>query len=248
MEKAPAFQFYPSDFLSDENVVLMNNQEVGCYIKLLCFCWKQGSIPGDMAKIAKLCNEDENSMAQLWHSLKPCFIENGNDGRFYNKRLEKERKKQIEFKKERSESGYKGAVSRWGKKKKSKNSSAIAQPLREPMANHGPSSSSSSSIKNIYTSKFFENWWSEYPKKVGKKDCLKKWKSRRLDTIADTLIEDTKKRIKSKKWQDGFIPNPLTYINGDRWNDELEQQTQTKTPQQIEDEDLKIWQKNQGIQ
>ena len=36
MGNSPAFQFYPADFLSYENVMLMSNQEVGCYVKLMC--------------------------------------------------------------------------------------------------------------------------------------------------------------------------------------------------------------------
>jgi uncharacterized protein YdaU (DUF1376 family) len=136
--KAPAFQFYASDFISDENVVLMNNQEVGCYIKLLCFCWKQGSIPNDIDKIGKLCGENSSVMAQLWESIKPCFKENGH-GRLVNPRLEKEREKQKAFRKERSESGKKGAAKRW--KDKDLDSSATT----EPMANDSSSSSSSSS-------------------------------------------------------------------------------------------------------
>lgn len=38
--KSPAFQFYAAEFLADENVVLMTNQEVGCYIKLMAYCCK----------------------------------------------------------------------------------------------------------------------------------------------------------------------------------------------------------------
>lgn len=140
MEKPPAFQFYPSDFLSDENVVLMNNAEVGCYIKLLCFCWKQGSIPGDVVKLAKLCNEESDSMAQLWTAIKPCFQNGDIDGRLVHQRLKRERQKQDDFRQERSESGKKGADIRW---KKKKGGSGIAQPLPEPLAKNGSSSSSS---------------------------------------------------------------------------------------------------------
>ena len=93
MGKAPAFQFYPGDFLSDENVVLMNNQAVGCYIKLLCYNWKRGSVPADMPRLAKLCGETEASMAELWPSLEPCFNSNGH-GRLVNPRVEVERAKQ----------------------------------------------------------------------------------------------------------------------------------------------------------
>ena len=119
MKPPPAFQFYPSDFLSDENVVLMNNTEIGCYIKLLCFCWKQGSIPDDINKIAKLCNETEESMAQLWIAISSCFRNGDFDGRLIHPRLEKERQKQLKFSKERSESGMKGAEIRWKKQKDS---------------------------------------------------------------------------------------------------------------------------------
>ena len=142
MPKPPSFQFYPSDFLSDENVVLMNNAEVGCYIKLLCFCWKQGSIPDNIDRLARLCNEKYDVMAQLWLAIKPCFKNGDIEGRLIHQRLEKERQKQIEFRQERAESGRKGADIRW---KKKKNSSAMAKPMAKPMANH--SSSSSTSIK-----------------------------------------------------------------------------------------------------
>ncbi len=76
--------------------------------------------------------------------------------------------------------------------------------------------------EKIYRSNRFEEWWKVYPKKVGKKDCLKKWKARQLDGIADKLIGDVRRRIHTQKWKDGYIPNPATYINGDRWEDEVE--------------------------
>ena len=114
MNKPPAFQFYPSDFLSDENVVLMNNREVGCYVKLLCFCWKQGSIPGDIERIAQLCGETEDVMPELWRNIKPCFRSKGND-RLIHPRLDRERKKQKEWRKKSSAGGKKSAETRGAK-------------------------------------------------------------------------------------------------------------------------------------
>jgi len=67
----------------------------------------------------------------------------------------------------------------------------------------------------------FNDFWNMYPKKTGKKPCAIKWKLRKLDQIAEQIISDVEWRIKNdKKWLDGFIPNPLTYINQDRWEDE----------------------------
>lgn len=150
MNKSPAFQFYAADFLADENVVLMTNQEVGCYTKLMCYCWREGSIPNDITKIAKLCGENSSAMQELWVAISECFSNSKNDEkRLVHKRLENERLKQIEHKNERALSGKKGAEARWNKEKNGREL-AIAEPLAEPMADDAFSFSSSSttSINN----------------------------------------------------------------------------------------------------
>jgi len=106
----PAFQFYPSDFLSDENVVLMSNQEAGCYIKLLCYCWKEGTIPKDVGKLGKLCGETLQSMELMWPNIQPCFKLNGD--RYYHNRLDIERKKQSEWREKSSKGGKRSARTR----------------------------------------------------------------------------------------------------------------------------------------
>lgn len=68
----------------------------------------------------------------------------------------------------------------------------------------------------------FAEWWSAYPNKVGKKSCLAIWKRRKLDEYAERLINDvTDRQARDAKWVDGFVPNPQTYLNGDRWEDEI---------------------------
>lgn len=149
--KSPAFQFYPSDFLSDENVAVMSNQEVGCYMKLMCYCWREGSIPSDISKLARLCGEDSSAMAKLWLSIELCFTEDPeNTGRLIHPRLEEEREKQESHRQERSDSGLKGAKSRWGNRKQriAKPSQKNGSAMKEPMANDGSSSSPSSSSSN----------------------------------------------------------------------------------------------------
>lgn len=79
--------------------------------------------------------------------------------------------------------------------------------------------------KNItpYSPPRFDDFWEKYPKKVAKVDCKKKWKAKRLDEKADEIISDIEKRIAlHRPWVEGFIPNPLTYINQQRWEDEME--------------------------
>lgn len=68
----------------------------------------------------------------------------------------------------------------------------------------------------------FGEWWAVYPKKIGKKPAEQKWRSRGLDSIADTLIADVSKRILNDDgWIRGYIPDPCTYLNQDRWGDDL---------------------------
>lgn len=166
MNQSPAFQFYPADFLADENVALMSLAGRGAYITLICYCWREGSIPADMNRMGRLCGIDSSAMAQLWAELSACFtVEPASDSsamnsyiansdlaiRYIHPRLERERIKQQEHSKERQESGRKGANIRWQKGKRSY-SSAIAKPIAEPIANHSSSSSSSSSCTSTNTS------------------------------------------------------------------------------------------------
>ena len=77
----------------------------------------------------------------------------------------------------------------------------------------------------------FDLWWNEYPKKVKKKESLKIWKRTKPDT--QTLIADTQNRIQNdSNWLRGFVPDPTTYLNGERWNDELNRKPSNGTGRQ----------------
>jgi hypothetical protein len=69
--------------------------------------------------------------------------------------------------------------------------------------------------------KNFERFWQVYPKKVGKKRCMALWM--RSDFDAGALCADIETRLdQDARYQDKrFIPNPETYLNGERWDDEM---------------------------
>jgi hypothetical protein len=72
----------------------------------------------------------------------------------------------------------------------------------------------------------FDEFWKLYPEKVGKKPCATKWKARQLDRVAEVIIADVRQRIATdRRWRDGFVPNPETYLNQDRWNDGIQSKT-----------------------
>ncbi|MCP3681817.1 MAG: hypothetical protein GY861_03930 [bacterium] len=66
----------------------------------------------------------------------------------------------------------------------------------------------------------FEDFWNIWPKKTAKKDAEKAWKKAKVETEAWLLIE---KHLTTAylSTEVKFIPNPATYINGQRWNDEI---------------------------
>jgi uncharacterized protein YdaU (DUF1376 family) len=137
--KAPAFQFYPKDYLTDPNVRMMTFEQRGIYVELLCLCWLQGDLPGDVGELAKMTGLQRWRFDKAWVGIRRCFIEN--TGRLRHKRLDRERAVQQAFSAERSRSGKKGAERRW---EASRDGSAIAEPLAEPMALDGSSSASAS--------------------------------------------------------------------------------------------------------
>jgi uncharacterized protein YdaU (DUF1376 family) len=103
--KPPAFQFYPGDFLSDETVAMMNHEERGIYITLLCHCWLEGSIPADEAKIARLIHCKSEALAPVMHAF---ATSEADASRLIHPRLEEERLKQQERRSLLSEAGKKG--------------------------------------------------------------------------------------------------------------------------------------------
>ena len=68
----------------------------------------------------------------------------------------------------------------------------------------------------------FREFWNAYPKKVERKKSLEIWKRKKLSSMTLQIVSDLETRItQDHKWREGFIPNPTTYLNGDRWEDEI---------------------------
>jgi uncharacterized protein YdaU (DUF1376 family) len=124
--RSPAFQFYPKDFLSDEKQISMSLAAVGIYMRLICHCWNEGSLPADPAVLARLSGATKRQIAELWPSISPCF-KTSEDGRLVHPRLEREREKQATFRQRQSDR----ATARWDmdrKLKDARESDATAMP------------------------------------------------------------------------------------------------------------------------
>ena len=64
----------------------------------------------------------------------------------------------------------------------------------------------------------FHDFWSSYPKKVGKDAALKAWNKKKPN--CSLVVTALSWQTQSEQWKRGFIPNPATYINEGRYKDE----------------------------
>ena len=66
----------------------------------------------------------------------------------------------------------------------------------------------------------FERWWKTYPVKKAKKKALSIWN--RINPPVTLLIADiANRKDNDAHWKAGYAPNPTTYLNQERWKDEL---------------------------
>lgn len=87
---------------------------------------------------------------------------------------------------------------------------------QEPLNTKALSESSDSDEYSKYPD--FLTFWLAYPDKTGKGDALKAWKKSKPNI--NKVIEALSWQKTSKKWQEGFVPNPATYLNQKRYDDE----------------------------
>ena len=74
--------------------------------------------------------------------------------------------------------------------------------------------------KNKESNKDFDLFWEHYPKKVGKKKVQDKFNSNNYPI--DLIIKNIELQKKSDQWKNQqYIPNPETYLNQERWTDEV---------------------------
>lgn len=76
----------------------------------------------------------------------------------------------------------------------------------------------------------FDEFWAAYPKKVGKKAAESSWKKIKPDAeLHDRIMTAIGRARVTEQWQrEGgrYIPNPATWLNQGRWDDEYEEVTQ----------------------
>ena len=80
----------------------------------------------------------------------------------------------------------------------------------------------------------FDLFWNEYSRKVKKKKSKEIWvkKIKPDAALFEKIMAGLKKAKQSPEWQKEngkFIPHPTTWLNGERWEDDLERKNDERT-------------------
>lgn len=169
MSKAPAFQFYPKDWLTDKKVMRLSYEAQGVYLRLLCHMWTdsddQCSIENDpefLRSLLKLSRKKfEKIFQQLQWEKNKIFDEA--DGLLISRRLEKEKLKQIDISKKRS----KAALKRHGKNHANAEQVQCKRPAKSCSSSSSSSYSSSSCQKTQNNNPPLSTTYSCPPLEVG---------------------------------------------------------------------------------
>lgn len=136
MGTSPAFSFYAKDFLT--GTATFSLEEVGAYVKLLCYQWDAGSVPATPRERARILGCTAAQERAIWLRIVSKFAAVGDA--YQNSRLEEERVKQAERRQKLAANGSKG-----GSQKVANATQALEQKPQQ-LGGQNPSLSSSSSF------------------------------------------------------------------------------------------------------
>ena len=150
MNRPPAFQFYPKDWL-DFKVQRMSFAAQGVYIKLLCFMWNDSKNQDSILNDDNLLAQALGTTVEQWLKFK-MEIQNENDpilfeknGHLISERLKHEAEKQRKYRELQAGKGIKSAQQRFNR------GSTVVQPEWQPKVNSSVFSLQSSSLSSKKT-------------------------------------------------------------------------------------------------
>lgn len=183
----------------------------GIFWDLIEICYEQGGyiLFSELKSIAFALHTEYESITSVLNSYG--LFEN--DGNAY---WSKSVLNRLEARGEKSEKARQNVLKRWDKYK---SNTGVLQTNNEGNTIKERKESKEEEKKEKYLSQF-EIFWNLYNDKTDRKKCLAKWMKlteHEIETILAT-VTDFKQY---KKFATYTHPNPLTYLNGKRWEDVL---------------------------
>jgi len=221
MAKSPAFQFYPTDFLGDDKIQLMDAEEVGMYWLLCCVAWQQkprGTLPNDDDLLARWARVKRDVWDSKNGNVKRCF--KLKRGRLHQERLVREGKKQANWQEKSRQGGIKSGERR--REGSLKGGSRVVEPKgNTPTPSPTPSSIHTNKRKK---GEGFEDFWKVYPRKRSKAQAEKAWNKIAPDEELQKQIVEALKTTVAKDFSQrplDKVPYPATWLNSRGFEDVL---------------------------
>lgn len=219
MAALPYMQFYVAEYLAD--TMHLTTEEHGAYLLLIMNYWQTGK-PLPKSRLSGISRLGSDRWASVEGSLNEFFDDDGEA--WVHRRIEVDLRMVDDAQKQRIAAGKASAESRKRAKQEAlkqegSGRSTTAQRKVSDRSTNKEENRREENINNI-TQIPFERFWSIYPKKVDKAKAENKWKRMKID-------EDTFHKINIhlstayKQTEKKFIPGPLPYLNGQKWNDEV---------------------------
>tara|TARA_R110000868_G_scaffold184980_2_gene426724 strand:+ start:5121 stop:5813 length:693 start_codon:yes stop_codon:yes gene_type:complete len=199
----PYFKFFVSEW-TDGDITLESLEAQGLFINVCSYYWSN-ECDVKLSKLRKRFKGKDKLIDQLI-SVDILKIEDENVLISF---LIEQRHERVN----KSETNKRIALESWEKRRES-----------ERNANASETQSERVTIKKRREEKKedkeFNLFWSKYPKNIAKPKCLQKWNKLKQEDI-DKILNTIDTFLEYKPFKDYTHPNPLTYLNNERWNDEL---------------------------
>jgi hypothetical protein len=134
MKKPPAFQWYPRDCDTDENVRMMDDSEFGFYVRCLNHSWVNDGLPVSLEDVARIIGRPLARVEKYWVRVGNCFVVI--DNRLRNLKQEAQRTEYEAFQKKRRNA----AIIRWDKPIVDSKSNAHALHVESSASSPAPAS------------------------------------------------------------------------------------------------------------
>lgn len=207
MKELPYFKFFCTEWMTG-NIVFESLEVQGLFINVCSLYWKNGGV----LRISEI--EQRYKKKTLIAKLTDRFF-SVNDGFISIAFLDEQLIERQELSKRNSYNGSKGGRPPIEEIKPTANPSLSEHKAKK-------SNIEKEEDKEIEKNKkiAFEKFWTYYPTKVKKKDSEKIFISLTVDEIKK-ILETVEAFAKYKPFPSYSHPNPTTYLNGKRWEDEL---------------------------
>ena len=210
------FKFYGQDYLSDPKILMLSPAERSCWITLLCY-----ASVNDNGMITFLTEEKLMFQAGLDPTREEWDFTSGVLEKFKTLQMITYDNDLITVKnwnkrQETSLTSYE-RVKRFREKKRIDNAKIT---LEENRIEENRIDTNTNTF--IHHDEIFNQFWDKYPKKVGKNKTLGIWQRKKLESQLPVILDFIEKASVTDRWRKGFIPDPTTFLNQERWNDGLE--------------------------